>query len=380
MQLKIVMMKGSKYIRVALVLGLVGLVGTIMDDTYHTTSSGHTCKKCEPGTYWVADCTSNMQQDQCLPCPSGTYQPNFNIAHSCAPCKTMCPGNNHQEARMVIQAECTLKSDLKCICSDGYWMEQGPNPVCRTVSACPLGTGVVKLADQYNNTTCERCRPGTTYSNISSKTETCQNCSVCGPDQEVNQACNIQNDTICVSKDVSKDEQHGFPIEAIVGLVVVAVVIAIAALVTIVFLYFKRRKDGKSTTLKDLCVRGNECINEESSSQGTDVETPLNPQLPGLLKDDSLSRIAGQIGINWMSTGLSLGLTNATLDQIKMDYHWSIQEAIRRMLMRWRDDHLDKNPHPSFEEMKRCLVQALKVHEGTLAYQLEQIDIKDTYQ
>ena len=55
-------------------------------------------------------------------------------------------------------------------------------------------------ADSHNNTTCERCVEGKTFSNVSSKSEPCLNCSRCMPGFVEESACTLEVDTVCRSE------------------------------------------------------------------------------------------------------------------------------------------------------------------------------------
>ncbi|KAH3774039.1 hypothetical protein DPMN_175410 [Dreissena polymorpha] len=159
---------------------------------------------CPPGTHWVSDCNSDGQQDKCEPCPEGSYTSKYNIAHLCAPCRTECTGQHHD--RNIVQVSCTNISDLKCACKEGYWLKRHhQKSTCRHVSSCRPGSGVQRQADDNSDTTCATCQAGFTFSNITSTTELCRDCTVCGDAYEVVTKCTPFNDTVCQLKEQPYD-------------------------------------------------------------------------------------------------------------------------------------------------------------------------------
>ncbi|XP_044064998.1 tumor necrosis factor receptor superfamily member 5 isoform X2 [Siniperca chuatsi] len=90
--------------------------------TEYYTMHGRMCKMCPAGEYQKS-CT------ECEPCPAGTYTTEWNREDSCHRCYGDCRPDFHVK---VVQ-NCTSKSDVKCICKDGFrctdWVPYSTN--CR---------------------------------------------------------------------------------------------------------------------------------------------------------------------------------------------------------------------------------------------------------
>ncbi|XP_052797562.1 tumor necrosis factor receptor superfamily member 11B-like [Mya arenaria] len=153
---------------------------------------------CPPGTFWNGNCYKDGGQAICQDCSDGHFTNAYNRELYCRRC-TECKGNNQPSGEVMAEA-CTRLHDTKCECKPGYWREKGRVGDCREVSPCKPRYGVKKIADSHNNTTCERCVNGKTFSNISSEVATCQNCSVCPEGWAQKTPCNESNDTVCIPK------------------------------------------------------------------------------------------------------------------------------------------------------------------------------------
>ncbi|XP_071942307.1 tumor necrosis factor receptor superfamily member 16-like [Antedon mediterranea] len=81
------------------------------------------------------------------------------------------------------------------ICPSDRWLLNG-----ECCEDCAAGFGVVSPCGQENNTICEACIPGTTFSPSSSGGDVCNMCSKCPTNELVKQPCNITHDTICECK------------------------------------------------------------------------------------------------------------------------------------------------------------------------------------
>lgn len=65
-------------------------------------------------------------------------------------------------------------------------------------ATCPKGSGVAVECSQQNDTKCETCIPGKTYSDVNSHEEPCKMCATC--DNNTNfilHPCNATQNTIC---------------------------------------------------------------------------------------------------------------------------------------------------------------------------------------
>ncbi|XP_033101835.1 tumor necrosis factor receptor superfamily member 16-like [Anneissia japonica] len=65
---------------------------------------------------------------------------------------------------------------------------------------CAPGFGVLSPCDQDNNTICEACIPGNTFSASSSHEAVCEVCSPCSNNELVKHPCNTTHDTVCECK------------------------------------------------------------------------------------------------------------------------------------------------------------------------------------
>jgi hypothetical protein len=56
-----------------------------------------------------------------------------------------------------------------------------------------------------------------------------------------------------------------------------------------------------------------------------------------MLSDRGLEDIASRLGVEWQSVAINLDLTQAEIDQIRLDNPYSTVQQIRRSLITWRD-------------------------------------------
>ncbi|XP_052801107.1 uncharacterized protein LOC128231893 [Mya arenaria] len=82
-------------------------------------------------------------------------------------------------------------------------------------------------AKSHNDTTCERCVNGKTFSNISSEVTPCQNCSLCTEGWVQKFPCHETEDTVCIPKvEVDGDSFIIIPLGVIYVVVIAAVMIS----------------------------------------------------------------------------------------------------------------------------------------------------------
>lgn len=115
----------------------------IQSETYpHRLDSGEviSCLKCYPGSYLEMDCSTDGGRAKCETCPPGTFNSNYSVGRSCAPCSTEC----QTPKREYIAKTCTLESNISCLCRDGYYRDSGPFGLCLLINPCLPGQGVVK--------------------------------------------------------------------------------------------------------------------------------------------------------------------------------------------------------------------------------------------
>ncbi|XP_052802148.1 tumor necrosis factor receptor superfamily member 11B-like isoform X1 [Mya arenaria] len=216
-----------------------GLLAQLNDTYYSIEVNFETieCKMCPPGTYWIQHCSQDGGQAVCQACPNGRFTEDYNRAIYCERC-TECKGN-YKESREVVAEACTGFHDTICECKAGYWREEGIVGDCREVSPCEPRYGVKKLANSHNDTTCERCVNGKTFSNISSEVTPCQNCSVCPEGWVQKWPCNEYEDTVCIPKDEVKEYNK-------VGLIVGVVCgVSVLILVSVILCYCCRKKSAQ---------------------------------------------------------------------------------------------------------------------------------------
>ncbi|XP_060553237.1 tumor necrosis factor receptor superfamily member 16-like [Ruditapes philippinarum] len=89
-------------------------------------------------------------------------------------------------------------------CSDNQ-IEVGFNEtVTKCCDTCKTGTGVSVQCSPSENTQCQKCIPGKTYSDSNSFEEPCKQCSTCGNNSHfILHPCNETQNTICVCPDGS---------------------------------------------------------------------------------------------------------------------------------------------------------------------------------
>ncbi|KAK2142482.1 hypothetical protein LSH36_950g00048 [Paralvinella palmiformis] len=67
----------------------------------------------------------------------------------------------------------------------------------RCCRECPPGEGVLRPCSIYNDTVCQPCTFGESYSTVYSHVETCHPCSICPEYAHMIQPCNMTHDTMC---------------------------------------------------------------------------------------------------------------------------------------------------------------------------------------
>ena len=174
-----------------------------------------TCYVCGNGHH-NKDNTGDVAK-QCEPCPAGTESGPFNNNNgrecvACdgvntyqdeeggASCKVVdtCAAGHYitQNASSTQNRLCQVclagsmssgENQANCTACDGvsYYQDQPGQSSCKTVSSCPAGQGVTQNATTISDTQCEHCNGESTYSDVDSKTASCQVVNVCDPDTEV---------------------------------------------------------------------------------------------------------------------------------------------------------------------------------------------------
>ncbi|XP_071103435.1 tumor necrosis factor receptor superfamily member 16-like [Haliotis cracherodii] len=82
---------------------------------------------------------------------------------------------------------------VQCACEKDEYDLNGQQCCTR----CPAGSGATQQCTVVNNTSCEQCAEGSTYSPHPSHSQPCLNCTKCPKDAFVKSQCNTTHDTVC---------------------------------------------------------------------------------------------------------------------------------------------------------------------------------------
>ena len=96
-----------------------------------------TCNLCPPGFHWQGHCTVKGDDTKCAACTKGFFTPEYNEWVHCARCGKEC------DSRERVISLCTSVSNISCKCQEGYYREPGQFGVCREISPCQPGEGVI---------------------------------------------------------------------------------------------------------------------------------------------------------------------------------------------------------------------------------------------
>ncbi|XP_052819728.1 uncharacterized protein LOC128245571 isoform X2 [Mya arenaria] len=217
---------------------------------YYKVGENKECMKCSPGYYWLHHCIFNLTNAVCTPCPKGSYSPCNNIALACERCDTHCPGFSNQDAykdREYISEACTAISNIKCSCRQSYYKEPGEDGMCTEKQPCPPGSGVLRKATDKSQTQCQVCSVGKTFSNITSLSEPCQNCTVCAPGEHMLQDCTLSRDRVCgqASTTVDANSPKGDSTVTIVAISAAASAVVVIVAIIVVICVVRRTECGR---------------------------------------------------------------------------------------------------------------------------------------
>ncbi|XP_055465420.1 CD27 antigen isoform X2 [Psammomys obesus] len=82
-------------------------------DRHYRTRGGLCCQMCEPGTFFVKDCSQDRTAAQCDPCiPGISFSPGYHTRPHCESCR-------HCNSGLLTQ-NCTVTANAKCTCSKGW--------------------------------------------------------------------------------------------------------------------------------------------------------------------------------------------------------------------------------------------------------------------
>ncbi|XP_052802022.1 tumor necrosis factor receptor superfamily member 16-like [Mya arenaria] len=232
------------------------------NDTYYNVELNHQiirCQMCPPGTFWIKHCSQDGGNAQCEDCPDGEFITDYNRVFYCKRC-TECTRTDQPSGEVLVEA-CTPSHNTICGCKPGYWREEGKVGDCQEVSQCELRYGVKQIANSHNDTTCERCVNGKTFSNISSDVTPCQNCSVCAEGWVQKTPCNETKDTMCIPKDEVEEDSVG----VIVGAACVVILVVAILIGIIIAIWCRERTNARCQML--LRRRHQEKLDEEEANQ-----------------------------------------------------------------------------------------------------------------
>ncbi|XP_074641257.1 uncharacterized protein LOC141899006 [Tubulanus polymorphus] len=160
--------------------------------TYLNPLTNQHCQSCDKGYRVSNHCKEDNQKSTiCTPCIEGkSFSNACDGATGCRPCSPGCRGT----VNTGIVANCTRTLDVVCDCKKGSYMN--PLGYCIAHKKCGIGEGVKVLGDRRKNTQCKECTLGSTYSNRSSSTAFCDNCSTCSL-SAIKEACTLSKDAVC---------------------------------------------------------------------------------------------------------------------------------------------------------------------------------------
>lgn len=150
-----------------------------------------TCEDCTEGTY--SNTYDELNKLTCQPCDGVSYYQNQTGQTSCKVVDTCAAG--YRETREPSSTQNRLceacpagsvssgTNQASCTACDGvsYYQDQPGQNYCKTVSSCPAGQGVNTTSTPDADTQCVDCVSGSTYSDVDSKTASCQVVNVCEP-------------------------------------------------------------------------------------------------------------------------------------------------------------------------------------------------------
>ncbi|XP_063068762.1 tumor necrosis factor receptor superfamily member 16 [Engraulis encrasicolus] len=155
------------------------------------TEAGECCKVCPPGTRVLVAC--GKENTQCEPCQEGVTYSNMEDSPECQVCGK-CP-----RATLV---SCNVTHNVLCECvRAGHYRWGDPDDtLCMPCSTCPRGSGVAHACGGRNNTVCEECVAGVSFSEEPRTSKPCTNCTRCKDSEVELRACTPKADAICMDK------------------------------------------------------------------------------------------------------------------------------------------------------------------------------------
>jgi len=155
------------------------------------TEAGECCEVCPPGTRVVREC--GKENTQCEPCQEGVTFSLLEDSRECQACGR-CP-----RATLV---SCNLTHNALCECTREHHYRWGDefDSLCMPCSTCPRGSGVAQACGPRNNTVCEACPAGVSFSEEARTYKPCTNCTRCQDNEVELRACQPNADTICMDK------------------------------------------------------------------------------------------------------------------------------------------------------------------------------------
>ncbi|XP_054020365.1 tumor necrosis factor receptor superfamily member 11A [Dryobates pubescens] len=203
----------------------------------HYEYSGRCCKKCEPGKYMSARCTSTSDT-VCQPCGPNEYMDVWNEEDKCLLHKICDQGKALKEV-----APGNSTSQRRCACTVGYhWSEDCD--CCQRNTICAPGFGVKHPVQQDKDTMCIPCPRGS-FSKVASSTNECKswtNCTALGM-KEILPGTD-KSDAVCVERKVPEPSEDG---TNRILYVLIPILFFVALIGIVIFIIYYKNKGKKLT-------------------------------------------------------------------------------------------------------------------------------------
>lgn len=305
----------------------------------YATEEGICCNKCSPGFKLEEKCQGVNQRSKCKQCPVGQYADEMNYAQNCRRCRR-CKGKHDLEV-----SPCQRHQNTICRCEAGYYkfVIDSETYDCRTCKKCGPDEMEKQSCTPEKNTVCE-CKQN--YYKFNGKCEPCKNCTA---------ECKHHCSTVPVLTVTGPEPGHGYLINIITAVGVVAVV-SLVLVVLITYVATKRSTEKK--LLKPSCqpsdVSQDSCqqvlIQSDEPSENRSVKavpaSPVNEPEPSNLPDcvpleikipDLIYTVLDLVPVLQVKQLVrSLGVTDTEIEQAELD-HRSCREAHYQMLRVWAE-------------------------------------------
>ncbi|NXP73218.1 TNR11 factor, partial [Ramphastos sulfuratus] len=207
------------------------------DSEQHYEYSGRCCRKCEPGKYMSARCTSTSDT-VCQPCGPNEYMDVWNEEDKCLLHKICDQGKALKEVNPG-----NSTSQRRCACTMGYhWSEDCD--CCQRNTICAPGFGVKHPVQQDQDTTCIPCPRGY-FSKVASSTNECKswtNCTALGM-KEIRPGTD-KADAVCTEWKMPEPSEDG---TNRILYVLIPILFFVALIGIVIFIIYYKNKGKKLT-------------------------------------------------------------------------------------------------------------------------------------